>query len=270
VPEHRPLLDWLALDFMDHAWSHKQLIRAIVRSAAYQQTSVASASLIERDPHNRLLARGPRFRAEAEVLRDMALGISGLLNPAVGGPSFFPPVPQSVLDYNYVKPAYWIVPDGPERYRRALYLFRKRSMPDPVLTTFDAPNADFACARRPRSNTPLAALVSLNETVFVEAAQAMALRVLKEGGDSDAERVDYAFRLCTGRHVNPAEREAVLTLLTQQRSRIADGWLPAREIATGNSAKLPELPANCTPQDAAAWTLAARVLLNLDETLTKN
>ncbi len=255
---------------MDHDWSHKQILRAIVASATYQQSSAVSPQLLERDPRNRWLARGPRFRVEAEVVRDLSLSVSGLLNPSIGGPSFFPPVPQSVIDYNYVKPSYWIAAEGPDRYRRALYVFRKRSMPDPVLTTFDAPNADFACARRPRSNTPLAALVSLNEPVFVEAARGMALRILKEGGHSDAERIDYAFRLCTSRHVKPAEREAMLALIAQQRGRIADGWLSAREITTGNVAKLPELPPNCTPQDAAAWTLAARVLLNLDETLTKN
>lgn len=269
-PEHPLLLDWLAVDFMDHGWSHKQLIRTIVTSATYQQNSAVTPQLLERDPRNRLLGRGPRFRVDAEVVRDIALGVSGLISPQVGGPSIFPPVPQSVLDYNYFKPSYWVAAEGPDRYRRALYVFRKRSMPDPVLTTFDAPNADFACARRPRSNTPLAALVSLNEPVFVESARAMALRVLKEGGGSEAERIDYAFRLCTSRHAKPAEQQAILTLLAEQRRRIADGWLSVREIATGDATKLPDLPPNCTPQDAAAWTLATRVILNLDETMTKN
>ncbi|MBL8829498.1 MAG: PSD1 domain-containing protein [Planctomycetaceae bacterium] len=270
IPDYPELLDWLSVEFMDQAWSHKQLIRTIITSATYQQSSVVTPALLERDPRNRLLARGPRFRVEAEVVRDMALGLSGLLTPKVGGPSIFPPVPQSMLDYNYFKPTYWIAAEGPERYRRALYVFRKRSMPDPVLTTFDAPNADFACARRPRSNTPLAALVSLNEPVFVESARALALRVLKEGGADDPARIAYAFRLCTGRAIKPAERDASLTLLAEQRKRVADGWLSVREITTGDATKLPPLPDGCTPQDAAAWTLAARVLLNLDETLTKN
>jgi hypothetical protein len=178
-------------------------------------------------------------------------------------------VPQNVLDYNFFKPTYWNVPSGPERYRRAVYVFRKRSMPDPVLTTFDAPNADFSCARRVRSNTPLAALVSLNEPVFVESARAMALRVLSEGGPTDADRVDFAFRLCTARRPKPAEAETVLALIAQQRLRIADGWLSVREITTGDPSRLPELPPGTTPQDAAAWTLASRVLLNMDATLTK-
>ncbi len=270
VPEYPALLDWLSVEFMDRSWSHKQLIRTIVSSATYQQSSGVTPTLLERDPRNRLLARGPRFRVEAEVVRDMALGLSGLLAPQIGGPSIFPPVPQSMLDYNYFKPTYWVAAEGPQRYRRALYVFRKRSMPDPVLTTFDAPNADFACARRPRSNTPLAALVSLNEPVFVEAARALALRVLKEGGPDDTARIAYAFRLCTGRSIKPAERDATLALLAEQRGRIADGWLSVREITTGDASKLPPLPKDCTPQDAAAWTLVARVLLNLDETLTKN
>ncbi|MBI1901509.1 MAG: PSD1 domain-containing protein [Planctomycetia bacterium] len=270
LPEHPALLDWLAVEFMDRGWSHKQLIRTIVASATYQQRSSLNPQLLDRDPRNLLLARGPRFRVEAEVVRDVALGVSGLLHPKVGGPSIFPPVPQTVLDYNFFKPTYWVPATGPERYRRALYVFRKRSMPDPVLMSFDAPNADFSCARRPRSNTPLAALVSLNEPIFVEASRALALRILKEGGPTDAERVDYAYRLCTSRLPKPAEKEAVLEMLAAHRRRIADGWLSPREITTGDASKLPELPPNTTPQDAAAWMLVARVLLNLDETLSKN
>ncbi len=270
VPEYLEVLDALAVEFMADGWSHKRLLRTILSSETYRQSSVASPALLERDPTNRLLARGPRFRLEAEVVRDTALGIAGLLSPTVGGRSIFPPVPQSVIDYNYVKPTYWIPAQGPERYRRALYVFRKRSMPDPVMSAFDAPNADIACARRPRSNTPLAALTSLNEPVFVEAARAVALRVLREGGATDAARADYAYRLCTARPIRDHERETVLALLRDTRQRLADGWLNPREITTGDVAKLPALPPDATPQDAAAWTIVARVLLNLDETLTKS
>jgi hypothetical protein len=225
--------------------------------------------LLERDPRNQLLARGPRFRLEAEVLRDSALSFAGLLNPKVGGPSIFPPVPQSVLDFNFVKPTYWNPAEGPERYRRALYVFRKRSMPDPVMSTFDAPTGDTACVRRPRSNTPLAALTNLNEPVFVEAAQGLALRILREGGATDEQRADFAFRLCTGRAIKAGERETVAALLRDTRQRLADGWLSAREVATGDAGKLPELPTGTVPSDAAAWTVVARVVLNLDETVTK-
>ncbi len=269
VPEYRELLDWLAVDFMEHGWSQKHLIRSIVTSSVYRQSSHASSELLASDPRNVWLARGPRFRADAEVVRDVALCVSGLITHKLGGPSVIPPVPQNVLDYNFTYPAYWKPAEGPERYRRALYLFRKRSMPDPVMSNFDAPNSDFACARRVRSNTPLAALTALNEPIFVEAARALALRVLHEGGKDDQGRADYAFFLCTSRQPTAAEREAVLTLLQSRRQRLADGWLNVREIATGDSSRLPELPAGATPQDAAAWTLAARVLLNLDETITK-
>jgi hypothetical protein len=270
VPEYRELLDWLAVDFMQHGWSQKHLIRTIVLSSTYRQTSQASPELLTHDPRNVWLARGPRFRADAEVVRDIALSVSGLMTHKLGGPSIIPPVPQNVLDYNYTYPSYWKPAEGPERYRRTLYGFRKRSMPDPVMANFDAPNGDFACARRMRSNTPLAALTGLNETIFVESARAMALRVLREGGASDADRADYAFLLCTSRKPSAEERQAVLALLQSRREKLAEGWLNPREVATGDPAKLPTLQMGATPQDAAAWTLAARVLLNLDETISKN
>ena len=269
VPEYRELLDWLAVDFMEQGWSQKRLIRTIVTSATYRQSSEVSAELLERDPRNVWLARGPRFRADAEVVRDIALCVSGLITHKPGGPSVIPPVPQNVLDYNFTYPAYWKPAEGPERYRRALYGFRKRSMPDPVMSNFDAPNADLACARRVRSNTPLAALTGLNEPIFVESARALALRVLREGGKDDAGRADYAFFLCTARRPAAPECDAILTLLQSRRQRLAEGWLNPRDIATGDPARLPDLPAGATPQDAAAWTLVARVLLNLDETISK-
>ncbi|MDP1798188.1 MAG: DUF1553 domain-containing protein, partial [Planctomycetaceae bacterium] len=262
-------LDWLAVDMMEHGWSQKHVIRTIVTSATYRQSSHADADLMEQDPRNTWLARGPRFRVEAEVVRDMALSISGLLTRQSGGASIFPPVPQNVLDYNFTYPAYWKPAEGPQRYRRGLYVFRKRSMPDPVLTTFDAPNSDIACARRVRSNTPLAALAGLNEPIFVEAARALALRVLREGGVDDRQRSEYAFFLCTSRKPVATESEAILSLVQSRRQRLADGWLNPREIVTGDAARLPELPSGTTPQDAAAWTMAARVLLNLDETISK-
>jgi hypothetical protein len=269
-PVYRELLDWLAVDFMDNGWRQKQLLRTIVTSAVYRQSSRATPDLLGRDPRNALLARGPRFRADAEVVRDIALSVSGLLVNKLGGPSVIPPVPQNVLDYNYVYPAYWKPAEGSERYRRTLYGFRKRSMPDPVLANFDGPNGDFACARRARSNTPLAALTGLNEPVFVEAARALALRVLREGGADDAQRLDYAMWLCVARPARPAERETLLALLGSTRRRLADGWLNPREITTGDAGKLPVLPEGATPQDAGAWTVVARVLLNLDETISKN
>ncbi|HEY5313777.1 MAG TPA: PSD1 and planctomycete cytochrome C domain-containing protein, partial [Pirellulales bacterium] len=269
-PEYREILDWLAVDFMEHGWSQKHLVRTILASATYQQSSRVTPALLQRDPRNQFLARGPRFRVDAEALRDVALAASGLIHQQLGGPSVFPPVPASVLEFNYFKPDYWNPPTDAQRYRRSLYVFRKRSMPDPVMSAFDAPNGDFACARRVRSNTPLAALTSLNEPVFVEAAQSLALRVLREGGSSDSQRVDYAFQLCTSRQPIQAERDAILAQLSTNLRRLRSRELKANDVAFSPLTRLDDLPADATPNDIAAWTLLGRVLLNLDETITKN
>jgi hypothetical protein len=270
APAQPEVFDWLAVEFMDRGWSQKQLIRTIVSSATYRQSSKITPELQEADPKNRLLARGPRFRADAEVVRDIALRAAGLLTEKVGGPSIFPPVPESLFATSYIPVDFWKVATDAERYRRSLYVFRRRSMPDPVLSSFDAPNGDSACAARPRSNTPLAALASLNEIVFVEASQALALRILRDGGTTDASRVAYGFRLCTARAPHPDEIADVVAVMKTPRQRVAEGWISAREVAFGDAAKLPTLPPGITPVDVAAWTVAARVLLNLDETLTKS
>ncbi len=270
MPEHRELLDWLAVEFMEHGWSQKHIIRTIVTSATYQQSSAVTPALLERDPRNRLLARGPRFRADAEEVRDIVLSVSGLMTHRLGGASLIPPVPQNVLDYNYTYPAYWTPTQGPDRYRRTLYVFRKRSMPDPVLNCLDAPNGDIACVRRARSNTPLAAWAGRHATTFTDAAPAFPLRPTRQRGTEDRGRAEFAFRLCTARGPTALECDEMLSLLSSQRKRLAEGWLSIREVATGDAAKLPELPPGATPQDAAAWTLVARVLLNLDETITKD
>ena len=268
-PSHPELLDWLAVQFMEHGWSHKWLIRTIVTSSTYRQSSKLTPELLEKDPHNRLLARGPRFRAEAEAVRDMALSVSGLLDRQVGGESFFPPVPDSLFALSFIDVYFWKTAPPPERYRRSLYVFRRRSMPDPLLACFDAPSGDAACPRRMRSNTPLAALAAMNEPIFVDSARALALRVLREAGKSDVQRAAYAFRLCTSREPKPMEIDEILALYRSRKARLADGWMSAREVATGDATHLPDLPPGVTPTDAAAWTIVSRVLLNLDETLTK-
>ncbi len=269
VPFQRDLLDWLAVSFQERGWSQKHLIREIVTSDTYKQSSRAAPHTLAIDPTNRFLARGPRFRADAEVVRDLALAVSGLVTQRLGGPGVMAPVPQNVLDYNYGGVS-WKAAEGPERYRQSVYLHRKRSMPDPLLSAFDAPNGDIACARRLRSNTPLAALAGLNEPVFVEAARALALKTLRDGGVDDETRIRHAFRACTGRLPNGDETATLLAFLDTSRRRIGDGWLDAREVATGSLGTLPALPPGATPQDAAAWTLVARVLLNLDETVSKH
>jgi hypothetical protein len=294
-PSHPELLDWLACEFMDptrsagstpsrHAtadygpwtrdsappWSLKHIHRLIVTSAAYRQSSKVTGELYAKDPYNRLLARGPRLRVEGEIVRDIALSASGLLNPKIGGPSIFAPAP----DFLFLPPASyapfpWKEDTGPDRYRRALYTFRRRSTPYPVLQLFDAPNGDFACVRRMRSNTPLQALASLNETLFVECAQALARKTLAEGGHTDAERINYAFRRTLARPPTADERAELLSLLAKQRARIGEGWVNANEIVTGKDEAATGLPKAVTPTQAAAFTVVARVLLNLDETITK-
>ena len=269
-PEYLELLDWLAVDFRESGWSQKALIKNILTSKTYQQDSKVTSKKIERDPNNRLLARGPRFRTEAEVLRDIALAASGLLTQGVGGPSIFPPVPESVIKQNYVVPDYWYPAEDENRYRRSLYMFKKRSMPDPVLTSFDAPNADESCTGRIRSNTPLSALTSLNETIFVEASQGLAQRILREGGQSNEERANYGYLLTTGRPANSFERKEITNLIESQNERLSEGWLDIRKIAFKDPKSIPKLPEGVSPRDVASWTIVSRVLLNLDETLTKN
>ncbi|MBL9129312.1 MAG: DUF1553 domain-containing protein [Verrucomicrobiales bacterium] len=269
-PSHREMLDWLAVDFMDNGWSSKRLLRVLVTSATYRQTSRTTPELLERDPKNRLLARGPRFRVEAEVVRDIALAVSGLLTDKFGGPSVFPPMPRSVLDFNFFKPDYWKPAEDASRYSRALYVFRKRSMPDPTLIAFDAPTGDTACTRRPRSNSPLAALTAMNEPIFVEAAQALALRVWREGGSDDTARAEYAFRLCTGRRPTETERGEIVRLVHGRRDRLKRGELNASDLAFSAFTQPKQLPSDATPNEIAAWAIASRVLLNLDETIAKN
>src|SRR5262249_47048330 len=185
-PSHPELLDWLAVEFMERGWSMKQLHRLIVTSATYRQS--ANAKPQAAGPLNRLLARAPRVPVEGQVVRDIPLAAGGLLTPGMGGGSVYPPLPGfMILPPVSYGPKVWPEDTGPDRYRRAFYTFRYRSLPYPVLDTFDAPPGDAACVRRPRSNTPLQALVTLNEPLSMECARAFARRTLREGGPSDAE-----------------------------------------------------------------------------------
>ena len=280
MPSHPELLDWLAVEFMEPSiqtsgqplvpWSMKHIHRLIVTSAAYRQSSKVTPELYTKDPYNRLLARGPRFRVDGEIVRDIALSASGLLNPKLGGPSIFSPAPEFLFQppASYA-PFPWKEETGPDRYRRGLYTFRRRSTPYPVLQVFDSPNGDFSCVRRMRSNTPLQALASLNETVFVECAQVLGRKALEEGGRTDAERVTYAFRRALSRAPTPDEKAELLSLLAKQRDRIAGGWVNANEIATGKDEPAANIPKGSTPTQVAAYTVVARVILNLDETITK-
>jgi mono/diheme cytochrome c family protein len=269
-PSHPELLDWLAVQFMDDGWDLKKLHRLIVTSSTYKQASSVSPEILAKDPANRLLERGPRFRVDAEIVRDIALDASGLLDPEIGGPSVHPYAPEFLFlpPASYARKT-WIEDHGPERYRRALYTFRFRSTPYPILQAFDAPNGDFACVRRARSNTPLQALATLNEPVFVESARALALRTLHAGGNTDSDRLSYAFRLCVSRKPSSQEQEVMLAFLQKQEQRLSTGWLSARELTGFAVTDKTPLPPDVTPNQWAAWTAVSRVLLNLDETVTK-
>ncbi|HYO82627.1 MAG TPA: DUF1553 domain-containing protein, partial [Bryobacteraceae bacterium] len=265
VPSHPELLDWLSVEFMDNGWSMKKLYRTILTSEAYRQSSTVSPELLAKDPYNKLLARAPRIRVEAEVVRDISLAAAGLLTPTVGGPSVHPPAPAFLfLPPSSYGPKNWPEAKGAERYRRALYTFRFRSVPYPMLQTFDAPNGDTACVRRAKSTTPLQALVTLNEPMFLEAARALALRTLQEGGATDDARLVYAFRRVLGRTPSPEERDELLSFLAKQRKRLEEGWLSAKNLM-GDAA----IPKPLTPVQAASWTALSRTLLNLDEAITK-
>ncbi|MBI1354958.1 MAG: DUF1553 domain-containing protein [Acidobacteria bacterium] len=257
-PSHPELLDWLAVELMENDWSLKHIHRLIMTSKTYRQSAAVTPELLEKDPKNRWLARAPRLRVEGEIVRDLALAASGLLSEKMGGPPVYPPAPKFLfLPPASYGPKRWTVEEGEDRYRRGIYTFRYRSVPYPQLDAFDTPNGDAACIRRARSNTPLQALTTLNETTFLEAARALAARTLESGGKTDAERLEYAFRRVLTRKPVEAEKAELLAMLDKQRGRLRAGELDAQKL-TGEAQ--PEL---------AAWTTVSRVLLNLDEAITK-
>lgn len=259
LPTHPELLDWLAVDFMDQGWSLKQLDKRIVTSAAYRQTSRVTPEALEKDPQNLFLARGPRFRIDGELVRDLALQASGLLSPRLGGPSVFPPQLPSITKEGAYGPLEWVVSQGPDRYRRGLYTFAKRTAPYAMFGTFDAPSGEACVARREVSNTPLQSLTLLNDEVFMEAAQALARLVLHHTQDP-RQRATLVFRRCLTRPPTPEELDRVLAFVETQKERLQRGELPAEDLAG---------PGEGNPVERAAWTALARVLLNLDETVTR-
>jgi hypothetical protein len=272
-PSNHELLDWLAVELMDHHWSLKHIHRLIVTSATYQQSSAVTPQLLERDPDDRLLARGPRFRVDAEIVRDVALSASGLLDDKVGGPSVFPPAPEFLFkppaSYG---PKTWDVSTGPDRYRRGLYTFRFRSVPYPMLQNFDAPVGEVACARRARSNTPLQALTTLNEPIFVECARALALSILQSAGPTDKDRFTAAMKRCVSREPHGDELQVLQGFLDQERHRFGksgeDPWPLLADGKQGKQKLSTAMPAGTSPSELASWTAVARVILNLDETIT--
>jgi hypothetical protein len=265
TPSHPELLDWLACEFMDSGWSVKHLHRLIVTSATYRQSSKVTPDSYAKDQYNRLLARAPRLRVESEVVQDVALSAANLLNLKIGGPSIYPPIPANVGDTVYGGFS-WPETKGPERFRRGMYTFAKRSLPFPTLATFDAPSGEISCPRRVRSNTPLQALTILNETTFIEAAQAMALRVIKDGGPDNRSRAAYAFELCTARKPTSAELAKLLRFWDEQFQYFENRTAAAVEVAVLDTKKLPP---DVNLHKVAAWAMLSRTILNLDETITR-
>jgi Protein of unknown function (DUF1553) len=270
-PSHPELLDWLAVELMEHHWSLKYLHRLIVTSATYQQSSVIAPEQLATDSANRLLERGPRFRADAEMVRDIALAASGLVDLEIGGPSVYPPAPEFLFQRPVsFAPKSWDFDTGPEKYRRALYTFRYRSVPYPALATFDAPIGDVACARRVRSNTPLQALTTLNEALFLECAGGLAAKTVCDGGKSDIERLTYVVRRCLSREPTEDELSVLIGFLDRQRQRFESGDAdPMPLISDMPQSMLQKSLATASPAELAAWTTVGRVVLNLDETITK-
>jgi hypothetical protein len=239
-PTHPELLDWLAVEFREKGWSFKQLHRLIVNSATYRQSSAMRKDLAEKDPRNLLLGRQSRLRLEAEIIRDAALSASGLLTPKIGGPGVYPPQPKEVFAFTQSNHP-WPESKGPDRYRRGMYTFIWRQSQHHLLTTFDAADAQVACTRRNRSNTPLQALHLANDPVFVEFANALGKRIEKEGPPDDAGRINYAFRLCFAREPSAAERERLLAYVEMKRRT----------------------------DPKTTWSALGRVLMNLDEFITR-
>jgi hypothetical protein len=275
-PSHPELLDWLATELVGEAvpgdsatvagvrWRLKRMHRLIVTSSTYRQSSNVTPALLEKDPHNRSLARGPRFRLEAELLRDQAIAVSALLSEKMGGPSVMPSQPDGV--WNGSRNSYtWTTSAGDDRFRRGIYTFWRRATPYPSFVSFDAPNREVVCTRRPRTNTPLQALTTLNDPEFVAPAAALARRMMVEGGTRAADRVSFGFRAVLIRPPLAEERDRLVALYEQQLRNFRGDTDAAAKLVSNQTTSLD----GADNPEVAAWTVVANVLLNLDEVLTK-
>ena len=269
-PSHPELLDWLAVQFREDGWDVKRFMKRLVMSATYRQSSRVTPESLAKDPANRLLARGPRFRLDAEMLRDQALFAGGLLVETVGGPSVKPPQPSGLWEavaYTDSNTAHFKADTGVEKiHRRSFYTFWKRTSPPPQMTTFDAPSREACQVRRERTNTPLQALLMMNEPQFIEAARALAERTLREGGRTADDRLAYMFRLVTSRSPDTkdlAELSSAFNDLTAHYTKEPEA--AKQLIATGETKPDPHF----NPTELAAWTMIGNVILNLDEVITK-
>jgi cytochrome c553 len=262
-PTHPELLDWLAVEFRESGWSMKRMHKLIVESAVYRQSSAMRPALQTTDPANTLLARQSRLRLPAEAVRDAALASSGLLYPAIGGKSVRPPQPEGVAALGYGNGVKWNESQGPERYRRGLYIHFQRTTPYPLLMTFDSPDSNLTCSRRQRTNTPLQALNLLNDPVFFEAAQALAARIVREKPDAGlTERIDYGFLLCVGRPASGREKDLAAGFYRKQKQILERDPQSAQKL-------FPVPVEGAGTLEAATWVGVARTLLNLDEFITR-
>jgi hypothetical protein len=261
-PSHPELLDWLATEFMQNGWSMKKIQKLMVMSAAYRQDSRVTPALAARDPYNRLYAHGPRFRVESEMVHDMVLAESGLLSSKMYGPSVFPYQPNGVWDIPYSSDK-WIQSPGEDNYRRSVYTFLRRSAPYPSLVTYDATSREFCTIRRVRTNTPLQALTSLNDPFFFDAARAMAKRMIAEGGSSLSAQIDYGYRLAVSRSPSQTELKRVVTFYNEQLAAYQKNLPAANHTLAAKSDAVANAP------EMAALTMVANVLLNMDESITK-
>jgi hypothetical protein len=266
-PTHPELLDWLAVEFRRSGWDTRHMIRLMVTSNTYRQSSRPTEALKQRDPYNTLLARQGRWRLDAELVRDNALAVSGLLSPKVGGPSVKPYQPAGYWRYLNFPTRDWAADRGPDQYRRGLYTYWQRTFLHPSLLAFDAPTREECTVERPRSNTPQQALVLLNDPTYVEAARALAERMVREGGKGPDERIQFAYRQALTRPAAAAEVELLRGVYEkhlreyQADAKAADGLLRVGQRP---------LPVDLPAAELAAWTSVARVVLNLHETITRN
>jgi len=262
-PSHPELLDWLVIDFRENGWNVKQ----IVMSATYRQTSNIRPELLKRDPDNRLLARGPRFRLQGEFIRDNALAISGPLNTKMGGPGVKPYQPPGLwIEVGLSGKPKFVQDHAGKLYRRRIYTYWKRSAPPPSMQLFDAPTREKCAVRRPRTNTPLQALVTLNDVQFVEAARNLAQRMIKGGGRGPEDRSAFAFLLAVARKPSESEQQVVLEVYNTGLEHYRNDEKAAKQLLGIGESKRDEA---LDPAEHAAWTLVAGMLLNLNETLTR-
>ena len=268
-PSHPELLDWLAVEFMDSGWNVKAILKQIVMSQTYRQSGRVSPELLALDPENRLLARGPRMRLDAEVIRDSALAAAGLLGETLGGPSVFPYHPPGLWQEINNRPGYsrtYQQDSGNKLYRRSLYTFWKRTVPPPSMAAFDAPEREFCIVRRSRTNTPLQAFVLLHDPQFVEAARHLALRMLTEAGPATEQRLAHGFKLCFARDPSPDEQDILQHIVIERQEQYQqDGAAAEQVISVGDS----PAPDGVGPAELAAWTTVARTMMNLSEFVTK-